>query len=738
MYINTRWLVGGVVLGGLLSITSVHAGGPLFFSNSNGVPFRWFEPNDQGQKIFRTTFFVETGDLGKIPNTVAATKVRAAFSTWADTPTADIQIQELLDVAPARQALFLKDITASDFNTVDCDALGQPTFPIASFECELIRQCLAINNRRNCPSPVIFDNDGGILDALGVGASVLGLTNVFLVNFETSIQSPTDVAILQAEIFINGRFFDGNPDTPLGGDPNDPRDDAIDDPTGDRFLAGVLTHEAGHFLGLAHTVANGNQTAFNPAVQSAGTATKGGLEDAIPVDALASVPLEQAETMFPFALVRRSDQKSFSDSLHKDDEAALASLYPCTAEGATAARATGRKGCTQEFSASTGAITGRVFIPTASTPKRAQGVFVVARRVNDPNDIDSTLTVAVSQLTGATFSPRRCLAILDLDGDGQGDLLGLFGACETPGSPSPECSARFPNAIGPTQCGFFSFNSSSAPRAIPAEAENFYELRGLPPGDYIVQAIQSVVGGFSSPVRSTFSPVVPIRSDDDNFITVFPNPQSGEFYNGPAGGCNPADETICADASGKSSGESASSADNPFAYTIIHVAANATVEHVNIYLNTADTRPALRTDPGFDYCGLGDVNGDGKVDDNDIVAVVKAKADFDNKKTVNSKADLNRDQKVTFADIDTITDIVTIPRFLRTTSASNPLTDQETIRGLAPFEAICIAARGKCQVQAPIEDMRFDEARGSFQPLPELCELAKQPTLGCQVIGCPP
>jgi hypothetical protein len=40
-------------------------------------------------------------------------------------------------------------------------------------------------------------------------------------------------------------------------------------------------------------------------------------------------------------------------------------------------------------------------------------------------------------------------------------------------------------------------------------------------------------------------------------------------------------------------------------------------------------------------------------------------------------------------------------------------------------------------VQAPVEDMRFDEASNSFQPLPELCELAKQPELGCQVIGCP-
>lgn len=738
MYVNKRWLVSSVVLWELLSITLVHAGGPLFFSNSNGVPFRRFEVNAQGQQIFRATFFVETGDLGTVPNhtpdnTGAADRARAAFATWADTATADIQMQELLDVAPERQGLFLKDITGADFNAVDCDALGEPTFRIANFECELIRQCV-INNERNCPSPVIFDSDGSIFDTLGISASTIGLTSIPYALFFPSSQSPTDVSIPLAEIFINGQFFDGNPETP--DDPETPGpDNSIDDPDGSRFLSGVITHEVGHALGLAHSVVNGNQTAFNPAVQSAGTGTRGGLESPNPVDSLTSVPVEQTETMFPVSLVRRDDQRSFLDSLHEDDEAALSTLYPCTAQGQMAARAAGRKGCTQEFSSATGTITGSVFIPTDTTLKRAQGVFVVARRVNDQSNPDSAVTVAVSQLTGATFSPRRCFAALDLTSDGQADVTGFFGACETPGSPSPECSARFPNAIGPTDCGFFSFNVSGTPREIPAEAENFYELRSLTPGDYIVQAIQPVVGGFSSPIRSNFNPLIAIRSDDDNFITVFPNPQTGEFYNGPAQGCNAADETTCLDANGDPSSESASSADNPFAYTVIHVDANATVAHVNILLNAGDTIAARGADPGFDYCGLGDVNGDGNVDDSDIFTVVVAKADFDNQGTVNIKADLNKDQKITFADIDTITDIVTIPRLSLTTPASNPLTPQEVIRGLAPFQAICTAARGKCQVQAPVEDMRFDEASDSFQPQPELCELATE--LGCQVIGCP-
>ena len=738
MYVNKKWLVGSVALWGLLSITLVHAGGPLFFSNSNGVPFRRFEINAQGQQVFRATFFVELGDLGTVPNqtpdkTGAADRARAAFSTWADTATADIQIQELLAVAPERQALFLKNITGADFAPVDCDALGGSTVRIANFECELVRQCV-INNFTNCPSPVIFDSDGSILDTFGIGASTIGLTRIPLALFFPSPQSPIDVSIPLAEIIINGRFFDGNPETP--DNPKTPGpDSSIDDPDGSRFLSGVITHEIGHFFGLAHSVVNGDQAAFNPAVQNASTDTRGSLENSNPVDSLTSVPVQQTETMFPLSLVRRDDQKSFLDTLHKDDEVALSTLYPCTTEGQAAARAAGRKGCMQEFSSSTGTISGSVFIPVDSALKRAQGVVVVARRVDDPNVSDSALTVAVSQLTGATFAPRRCFASLDLDGDGQINISGLFGACETPARISSECSNRFPNAVGSTQCGFFSFNFGSAPRTIPSAAENFYELRGLPPGDYIVQAIQPVVGGFSSPVRSSFNPLTAIRSDDDNFLTFFPNPQTGEFYNGPAQGCNAADETACLDANGNPSGESASSADNPFAFTLIRVTANERITHVNIFLNTGDTNNFV--DPGFDYCGLGDVNGDGKVDDSDIFTVVAAKADFDNKRTVNTKADLNGDQKITFADIDTITDIVTIPRFLLTTPASNPISSQEGIRGLAPFQAVCASARGKCQVQAPVEDMRFDEASDSFQPLPELCELAKRPDLGCQVIGCP-
>jgi hypothetical protein len=186
-----------------------------------------------------------------------------------------------------------------------------------------------------------------------------------------------------------------------------------------------------------------------------------------------------------------------------------------------------------------------------------------------------------------------------------------------------------------------------------------------------------------------------------------------------------------------------SSSDNPFAFTRILVAAGQTVEDVNIFLNTGDTfsnedgspGPPFSS-PGFDYCGLGDVGGqngtgppDGVVDDNDIFTVLRAKLQFDTDGTLNERADINEDGAITFLDVDTITDIVAMPR------PFSSLMEQEVVRGLAPFEAICVAARdGGCRIQAPAEAFQTD-AEGNVVVDQEICDTAT--TIGCQVIGCP-
>ncbi len=119
------------------------------------------------------------------------------------------------------------------------------------------------------------------------------------------------------------------------------------------------------------------------------------------------------------------------------------------------------------------------------------------------------------------------------------------------------------------------------------------------------------------------------------------------------------------------------------------------------------------------------------------LSVVLAKMQFDRDGTLNERAEINKDGAISSLDVDTITDIVAIPR-----PFSAP-TGQEFIRGLAPFDAICVAARdGGCRIQAPVEAFQRDaegnalfDAQGNLMVSVEICATAG--TLGCQVIGCP-
>jgi hypothetical protein len=106
-----------------------------------------------------------------------------------------------------------------------------------------------------------------------------------------------------------------------------------------------------------------------------------------------------------------------------------------------------------------------------------------------------------------------------------------------------------------------------------------------------------------------------------------------------------------------------------------------------------------------------------------FVSFVRAREDFNAGRPLNARADLNEDGSITFLDIDIITDIVAIPR------PFPPTSDPEVKRGLAPFRAICTAAVGRCQIQAPVETLRADGT-----PSPDLCTTAR--AIGCQVDGC--
>src|SRR5262245_39201912 len=126
-----KWyLLGSVICWGLLLLAvPVHAGGSLAFNEADGQTLRWTAFDEQNRPIFRAVFFVETGPLGAVPNPVAADAARKAFQSWANVPTAALQIDDLDTAAPDVIAPFKKDVTAADFAPVQCDALGDPPTP---------------------------------------------------------------------------------------------------------------------------------------------------------------------------------------------------------------------------------------------------------------------------------------------------------------------------------------------------------------------------------------------------------------------------------------------------------------------------------------------------------------------------------------------------------------------------------------------------------------------------------
>ena len=722
-------------------VNRTYAGNPLFFNETTGAPFVW--PDN------RAVYIVETGPIGTLSNAEAVQVVDRAFQRWASLPSVNLRADNLDTIQPPLPpevlAPFKTDFTISDFSTLEtCPALPNdpPDIQRTHLDCIEKQACVALGGV-NCPSPIVFDNDGQIIASIfGPDNVVLGVSGPDL--FRSSLNQ-----IVAGSSVINGIFFTAEAEKrrqAQSGDPND---------TNALFLEGVLVHEFGHFLGLGHSVVNGDTALLNPAVRNLGGGSvdcrqtpQGCLTSLTsnqltfgPLDGLVAVGTENIETMYPTSL---SDTTGTQNTPELDDESALAKLYPCLQK-------VNENGRCSRLQTENGTIAGRVFIPDPANPgqfKLAQGVLVIARRF-DPDNPNASLTDAESQITGNTFAPKRCRGevFLDSNQNGQKDgdevsFTGLFGACTRSDDPvnagQQECQTLLNDKfLGPGYrfsgfCGFFGLGFGS-PRTIGQDPnENNFELTDLAPGKYLVQAVPLFQGGFSSPVRSTtgFIPgITPdlsslgpvVLTDDNEALAFFPNPQTGEFYNGPANGCG-ADISSCG-------AEKGDPTDDPFAYTQIEVRAGGRTENINIVMNTSERN--FNGDPGFAFCRIGDVNNDNIVNRTDIREVLKQQARSDKGDTFNQRADLNQDGQVTFSDVDLITDIVTLPRPIEFDSNALQPTSQELKRGIATFDAICrAAARDGCAIEAPANDIQENgKARDAT------CTRAKE--LGCRVTDCP-
>ena len=296
------------------------AGGPLYVvPTPNGVqPARWHGT---------VKVYTDLGGLGVVDETLANQLVRNSLAEWSTVPTSSFRAE----VAGTMADLGLGDIVGANAASI-------------------------IGADNGGGIHVIYDADDSVLrDFMGVGFGVLGIATPEFLESEGSTR------IVEGWVIITGQG-EGIEEVVTGGP-----------------LAGVITHEFGHAINLAHTQANGLYFRNQP-VEEWGLPA--GAEQAGPDQCPASVngypTAEQVETMFPFI-----DPFPFSPTYNSpgmasvnmaDDRAALSSLYPAPG-----------------YRRMSGTIVGRVVAKDGES--ELMGINVIARNVDDPFD-------AISRITG--------------------------------------------------------------------------------------------------------------------------------------------------------------------------------------------------------------------------------------------------------------------------------------------------------------------------------------------------
>ena len=216
--------------------TMTWAGGPLLtYGNCSPVVFP--------QSAMPIPYLIDQGNLGGFSNSEATAVVDDCFAVWEAVPTAAVSF---LNAGSLPEDITQNNIEAY-LNSIDGKGIN----------------------------PVIFDSDGGIIDAIyGRGAS----DNI--IGFSGSSTDSTGTYYTEGLSLLNGRFTDIF--------------------TTELFKA-TFVHEFGHFIGLDHTQINMQY------VHDDNTAND------------VYIP-----TMFPTA----TDNDSSLGRLNPDDEAAVTMLYP--------------------------------------------------------------------------------------------------------------------------------------------------------------------------------------------------------------------------------------------------------------------------------------------------------------------------------------------------------------------------------------------------------------------------
>ncbi len=345
----------------LLVRSMAFAGGPLRVTGpaaaQSGQAFVWSTSSPISYTVDSGPLSVNPSGQPVITNAQGLARVKSLFQNWQSVPTTSISFAYAGPITGVTGG----DVkTMTDFNTVtgSCNSGAQ--------------------------SPVIFDANGSLLDALGLDPLVIGFTSTCKLDAQAG-------HILSALVLMNGKFQDGV---------STPNSDNFEI-TADQFDE-AITHELGHFSGLGHSQIN---------VEVFGN----GANNCDPNE-LAGLPL-----MFPIAFCQ--SRKSVGlPILAPDDLAWISKLYP-----------------NASYTSNYGTISGFILFSDGIT--QTQGVNVVARRVDDPNTTaDESKRIAMSVVSGFRFTgnPGQAVSGDNTNGSSFGSrnpaLIGYYEIPVTPGT----------------------------------------------------------------------------------------------------------------------------------------------------------------------------------------------------------------------------------------------------------------------------------------------------------------